>query len=129
MIELSVLAGLLIGGVLLALTDVIPGAFTGDPAVVERAEAIWPLFALIQPLGGAVFALDGILIGAGDTRYLALSMLFAGVCVYVPVALAALHFDWGITGVWLGLVGLMVARLVTLAHRFRGRRWAVVGAT
>jgi len=129
MIELSILAGLLIGAVLLALTSVIPGAFTGDPAVVERAEAIWPLFALIQPLGGAVFALDGILIGAGDTRYLALSMLFAGVCVYVPIALAALHFEWGITGVWVGLVALMVARLVTLAHRFRGRRWAVVGAT
>ena len=27
-------------------------------------------------------------------------MLFAGFGVYVPIALAALHFDWGITGVW-----------------------------
>jgi Na+-driven multidrug efflux pump len=101
--------------------------FTDDPAVIERAKEVWPLFALMQPLGGAVFALDGILIGAGDTRYLAASMVVAGFVVYVPIALAALAFDWGIVGVWCGLIALMVARLITLAARFRTRRWAVVG--
>ena len=129
MIELSVLAGLVIGAILLALTSVIPSFFTDDPAVIERAETIWPLFALMQPLGGAVFALDGILIGAGDTRYLAISMLVAGFGVYAPIAIASLHFDWGITGVWIGLIALMVARLVPLMVRFRGRRWAVIGTT
>jgi len=128
MIELSIAAGLVIGVVLLALTNVIPSAFTDDPAVIERAETVWPLFALMQPLGGAVFALDGILIGAGDTRYLAGSMLLAGLGAYVPIALASLEFDWGITGVWCGLLALMFVRLATLGVRFRGRRWAVVGA-
>jgi putative MATE family efflux protein len=128
MIEISVLTGLVIGAVLLALTDVVPNAFTDDERVVERAHEIWPLFALMQPLGGAVFALDGILIGAGDTRYLAGSMLVAGFGAYVPIALASLHFDWGITGVWCGLIALMIVRLLTLAVRFRTRRWAVVGA-
>jgi putative MATE family efflux protein len=128
MIEISVVAGLLLGVALLALTDVVPDAFTDDPAVIERAHAIWPLFALMQPLGGAVFALDGILIGAGDTRYLAGSMVLAGVVFYVPIALTALHFDWGITGVWCGLIVLMLVRLLTLAARFRTRRWAVLGA-
>ena len=46
-----------------ALTDLLPRAFTGDPAVIERANEVWPLFALMQPVNGAVFALDGILIG------------------------------------------------------------------
>jgi Na+-driven multidrug efflux pump len=46
----------------------------------------------------------------------------------VPIALAALAFDWGIVGVWAGLVALIVARLVTLGWRFLGRRWAVTGA-
>jgi Na+-driven multidrug efflux pump len=75
-----------------------------------------------------VFALDGILIGAGDTRFLMWSMLVAGVGVYVPIALAALHFGWGIEGVWWGLIALLVARGLALGSRFMGKRWAVVGA-
>jgi putative MATE family efflux protein len=128
MIELSVAAGLVLALVLLALGDLLPGAFTDDPAVVERAQEIWPLFALMQPMAAAVFALDGILIGAGDTRYLAASMVVAGFGVYVPIALAALAFGWGIAGVWCGLLALMAARLLTVGARFRGRRWAVTGA-
>jgi putative MATE family efflux protein len=128
MIVLSVGAGLVLAVVLLALTDVIPRAFTSDDAVIERAQEVWPLFALMQPFAAAVFALDGILIGAGDTRYLALSMLVAGFGFYVPIALLALHLEWGITGVWWGLLALMAVRLATLGWRFRSRRWAVVGA-
>ena len=58
--------GAVFAAVLLALGGVLPYAFTGDDSVVERTQAIWLLFALMQPLNGAVFALDGILIGAGD---------------------------------------------------------------
>ena len=128
MIVLSVYAGLVLGVVLLLLTDVVPRAFTGDDAVIERAQEVWPLFALMQPFAAAVFALDGILIGAGDTRYLAVSMVVAGFGVYVPIALLSLALDWGILGVWCGLIALMGARLLALAVRFRGGRWAVVGA-
>jgi putative MATE family efflux protein len=128
MIELAVVAGVVLGLVMLALTDVVPRAFTSDAAVIERAQEVWPLFALMQPFAAAVFALDGILIGAGDTRYLAVSMVVAGFGFYVPIALAALHFEWGIEGVWWGLIALMAVRLATLGFRFRSRRWAVVGA-
>jgi putative MATE family efflux protein len=127
MIELSVVAGLVLGAVLLALAGLLPRAFTSDPEVLDRAREIWPLFALMQPFAAAVFALDGILIGAGDTRYLAWSMVLAGLGAYVPIALAALAFGWGITGVWCGLLALMGVRLATLAVRFRGRVWAVTG--
>jgi putative MATE family efflux protein len=128
MIVLSVASGAVLGLVLLALGDVIPRAFTDDEAVIERAKEVWPLFAIMQPFAGAVFALDGILIGAGDTRYLAVSMVVAGFGFFVPIALLALHYDWGILGVWCGLLALMAVRLLTLGVRFRGRRWAVVGA-
>ena len=86
------------------------------------------MLALMQPAAAVVFALDGILIGAGDTRYLAGSMLLAGVAVYVPIALLALALDWGVTGVWAGLLALVGVRLVTLGWRFAGGRWAVIGA-
>jgi putative MATE family efflux protein len=127
MIEWAVGAGVLIGAVLLALIDVIPRAFTGDPAVIDRAQAMWPLFCALWPLAAIVFALDGILIGAGDTRWLAGAMVVAA-AVFVPLALLALELEWGIVGVWCALLALMAARLATLAPRFVGRRWALVGA-
>jgi putative MATE family efflux protein len=127
MLEWSLAAGLVIGGVLFALRNVIPRAFTDDAAVLERAHAMWPLFCALWPPAAIVFALDGILMGAGDTRYLAGAMV-AAAALYAPLAIAALVFGWGIVGVWAALLVLMVGRLATLAGRFAGRRWALVGA-
>ena len=77
MIVMTVYLGLGFGALMLAFEDVLPRIFTSDPAVLEQAHDSWPIFALMQPLNGAVFALDGILIGAGDARYLMWSMLVA----------------------------------------------------
>jgi MATE family, multidrug efflux pump len=129
MIGWSTLLGALFAIVLLPLGEVIPRAFTDDPAVLHQAKLVWPLFALMQPLAGAVFALDGILIGASDTSYLMWAMLAASFLVYIPIALLSLAEGWGIVGVWVGLVALILARLVLLGTRFAGRRWAVVGWT
>jgi putative MATE family efflux protein len=128
MIWWSLALGTVLGVAMFALTWTLPHAFTDDAGVIDRAQAVWPLFALMQPLAGVVFALDGILIGAGDTRYLMWSMLVAGIGVYVPIALAALHFEWGIVGVWCGLIALLVARALALGWRFVSRRWVVTGA-
>ncbi len=127
MIWWSVAVGALFAVVLLPLGHVVPRAFTGDPAVLAQAAKLWPYFALMQPLGGAVFALDGILIGAGDTSYLMWSMLAAS-AVFIAIAVLALELHWGIVGVWAGLDVLIVARLTLLGLRFSGRRWAVVEA-
>jgi putative MATE family efflux protein len=127
MLGWSFLLGVLFALVMLALVDVLPHAFTDDPRVIDRLHAIWPIFALMQPANALVFALDGILIGASDTRFLKWSMVFASLAVYAPIALMSLAFDWGIVGVWCGLLGLIVARLITCGARFASRRWAVVG--
>ena len=127
MIGWSVAIGALFAAVLLALGDTVPGLFTNDPEVIARADDIWWLFALMMPFNGAVFALDGILIGAGDTRFLMWGML-AAAAVYVPIALLTLRLDWGIVGVWWGLVALIAIRLVTCGGRFASSRWALTGA-
>jgi putative MATE family efflux protein len=127
MLGWSFLVGAVFALGMLALVDVLPHAFTDDPRVIDRLHAIWPIFALMQPANALVFALDGILIGASDTRFLKWSMAFAALCVFAPITLMALAFGWGIVGVWCGLLGLIFARLVTCGARFRGRRWAVVG--
>jgi Na+-driven multidrug efflux pump len=123
MLELSLAAGLVIGGVLLALGQVIPRAFTSDPDVIDQAHDLWPLFCAMWPVAAVVFALDGILIGAGDTRYLAAAMVVAFV-VFLPIVLPAQT----VTVVWLALNVLMLVRLGTLGGRFARRRWALVGA-
>jgi MATE family, multidrug efflux pump len=115
------------GLVLVALTDILPHAFTDDERVVEQAQEIWWLFAALMPLNGVVFALDGILIGAGDTRFLMWGMLISA-AVYIPVALLALDQGWGIMGVWLGLAGLIGTRALTNGLRFLGSRWVLTGA-
>jgi putative MATE family efflux protein len=127
MIGWAVLFGGLFGLVLLALGDVIPRLFTGDPAVIDRAQAMWWIFALMMPLNGAVFALDGILIGAGDTRFLALAMAACS-AVCIPLTVVALEAGWGIVGVWGALAALIVMRLATCGLRFTSRRWALTGA-
>jgi putative MATE family efflux protein len=126
-VVLGLYAGALLAAALLALRGVVPGLFTDDGAVLERLGAMWWLLALMQPVAAIAFALDGVLIGAGDARFLAGAMLASALGVYVPVALAALAFGWGIVGVWCGVVGLMAARAVGLGWRLSSGRWAVVG--
>jgi putative MATE family efflux protein len=128
MIELSVAGGLAIAIVLMALRGVLPEAFTSDAQVLDRARAQWPMLALMQPFGAAVFALDGILLGAGETSFLAWSMLLSSV-VYVALALLAFALHWGVVGVWAAFNVLMLVRLITCGWRFRSGRWIRLGAT
>jgi putative MATE family efflux protein len=127
LVTLALVGGCATGLVLLALNGPLPHVFTSDPRVIDRLHAIWPLFAAMQPAAAVVFALDGVLIGAGDTRFLAAAMMLAALVFYVPLALAALHFHWGIVGVWAGLLALVAVRLATNAWRFARRRWIVLG--
>jgi len=126
MIWLSVALGAAFALVMLALAGVIPRAFTDDASVLDQTALLWPLFALMQPLNGAVFALDGILIGASDGRFLAVSM-FAAFAACAAVLLLTVEADWGIRGVWAALVVLIVGRLALLTTRFRRGRWLVTG--
>jgi putative MATE family efflux protein len=126
MIAWSVIVGAAFALVLAPLAGALPRAFSGDGGVLHQAHELWPYFVLMQPLGGAVFALDGILIGASDTQYLMWSMIAAS-AVFITLAVLSLERGWGIVGVWIALDVLIASRLALLSVRFVGRRWAVVG--
>jgi putative MATE family efflux protein len=126
MIAWSVVVGIGFAVVLAPLFALLPRVFTSDPAVLHEAKELWPYLALMQPIGGAVFALDGILIGASDTQYLMWSMVGAA-ALFFGLAVAAYEAAWGIVGIWIALDILLLVRFVALWSRFRGRRWAVVG--
>ena len=126
MIGLSVAVGAGFALVFLGLGGVIPRIFTSDPEVLAQCALLWPLFALMQPLNGAVFALDGILIGASDGAYLALSMVVA-FAVFVAALAVVSYAEWGARGVWAALTVLIITRLALMGARFRRRQWLVTG--
>jgi putative MATE family efflux protein len=111
---------------LLALAGVLPRAFTSDALVLEQCALLWPIFALMQPLNGAVFALDGILIGASDGPFIAGSMVAAFLACASTLAVVW-SAGWGVRGVWAALALLILVRFLTMGARFRRRRWIVTG--
>ncbi|MGH2750674.1 MAG: MATE family efflux transporter [Actinomycetota bacterium] len=113
-------AGLYLSRNLLAAT------FSSDDAVVTSATALIAWLALVQPLNALAFTLDGILIGASDTRFLATSMLGSSVA-YACVSVMALNFGWGTAGLALGATIWMTLRTATTAWRWRSGRWTLIG--
>jgi putative MATE family efflux protein len=120
-------AGIAFAVVIGAGWTLIPAAFTSSSGVQHQAHILWPWLAGMQPFAGVLFALDGVLIGAGDVGYLRTLTLIAGVGAFAPLNLAALHWHWGIGGVWAGLTAFILVRLVGMVVRTRGERWIVVG--
>ncbi|HET9689682.1 MAG TPA: MATE family efflux transporter [Acidimicrobiales bacterium] len=120
-------AGAAAGAALAGGWWLLPGLFTSSPAVIHQAHLLWPLLAGMQPLAGVLFALDGVLIGAGDVAFMRSLTVGAALGVFVPVDLAALHWHWGVTGVWAGLTGFVACRLAGMLVRARGERWLVAG--
>ena len=120
--------GAAFGIVFAALAGVLPRVFTVDPAVLAAVPAAWWFFAGMQPLAGVVFALDGVLLGAGDAAYLRTTTLLAAAVGFLPLTWASLALGWGLVGIWTGLAAMVAVRLAAVLLRVRSGRWAVAGA-
>jgi putative MATE family efflux protein len=127
MIELGVALGVALGLLVFALRTLLPDVFTSDPAVAALAAFVLGWVAVMQPVNAVAFVLDGILIGAGDMRFLAWAMVGAA-AVFIPPALAVGALDAGIGWLWACIGLLMLTRATTLYVRFAGGRWSVLGA-
>jgi putative MATE family efflux protein len=106
---------------------VVPGWFTTDSAVRDQAAVIWPWFVGLLPFAGVVYALDGVLIGAGDVRFLRNITLAATLLAFLPAIWLAYALDLGLGGVWAGLGLFILVRFGTLVWRWRSPGWAVPG--
>jgi putative MATE family efflux protein len=133
MVRWGIAAGVLFGVVLLICGSLLGPLFSSDPAVRTALSAVLVVAALTQPLSGYVFVLDGVLIGAGDGRYLAMTAVIQTVA-FVPLALAIAV--WGPTGtaglvlLWIAYAGgWMALRAVLLGRRARGDAWLITGTT
>ena len=118
-VRLSVIAGVGLGVVLAFTSWLLPRVFSDDPAVVERATVALLWLALIVVPGAVAFAYDGILIGAGDYRFLGLAAVAYLIAVAPLGVLTLLTPDLGITGIWASLFVWMILRAVVNARRTR----------
>jgi len=128
----GVLAAVALGAVLAAVSPVLGRVFASDPAVLALLPGGILVLAASLPLGAVVFVLDGVLIGAGDARYLAWTGVL-NLAVYLPLLwlAATLPGDTAAAVVAIQLafcVGYLAARGVTLVLRARGERWLVTGS-
>jgi len=120
LIRFGLIAGVALGVVLAALSPVLGFVFTDDAAVRSALVPVFLILALGGPLAGFVFVLDGVLIGAGDGRYLALTGIL-NLLVYLPL----LWLESGsLVTLWAAFaLGYLGARALTLGLRVRGEAW------
>ncbi|MFC5744987.1 MATE family efflux transporter [Actinomadura rugatobispora] len=127
MVQWGAACGVVFGIAVLAVRPWLPALFSPDDQVRNLLLGSLILVALLQPIAGVVFVLDGILIGAGDGPYLAVTSVIATLA-FLPAALLAYWADAGLIGLWLAIGLWMVTRLITLGLRARGDAWLVTGA-
>ncbi len=107
---------------------VIPRLFTSDDGVLDQMDSAWWFFVAIMPIAGIVFALDGVLLGAGDVKFLRNATLLCAITGFLPLIWLSLAFGWGLVGIWSGLTLFVVLRMVAVVWRFRSNRWSIEGA-
>ncbi|MBA0045009.1 MATE family efflux transporter [Mycobacteroides sp. LB1] len=106
---------------------VLPGLFTSDAAVLHEMYVPWWFLVCQLPISGLVFALDGVLLGAADARFMRNATMVSALCGFLPLVWLSLVFGWGLTGIWSGLTLFLILRLVLVGWRALSGRWAVLG--
>ena len=95
----------------------IPSVFTDDRSVLDAIGVPWWFMVAQLPIAGIVFALDGVLLGAGDAKFMRNATLISALVGFLPLIWLSLVFGWGLVGIWSGLSTFMVLRLVFVGWR------------
>ncbi|WP_405018649.1 MATE family efflux transporter [Kitasatospora sp. NBC_00070] len=127
MIEWGLLVGVLLGLLLVLTRPLYVPLFSADPVVRQQLSDVLLLVALTEPVAGVVFVLDGVLMGAGDGRYLAWAGL-GTFAVFAPVALLVPALGGGLAALWWAMNLFMLSRAAFLCLRVRTGHWLVTGA-
>jgi putative MATE family efflux protein len=123
----STLASGLLAGVFAVGASVIPGVFTDDRSVLDAIGIPWWFMVAQLPVAGIVFALDGVLLGTGDAKFMRNATLISALVGFLPLIWLSLAYGWGLLGIWAGLSTFMVLRLVFVGWRAFSGRWLVSG--
>jgi putative MATE family efflux protein len=120
----STVAAVVLAALLAAGAGELPGLFTSDAAVLAAVGVPWWFLVAQLPLAGIVFALDGVLLGAGDAAFMRTATVISALAGFLPLTWLALILDWGLAGIWSGLTTFIALRLVFVGWRALSGRWA-----
>lgn len=107
-------------------SGVIPRIFTTSPEVLDVISGPWWVMTFLVVIGGVVFALDGVLLGAGDAAFLRTLTLASVLVGFLPGVWLAYALNAGLVGVWGGIAAFILIRMVGVVWRFYSMRWARV---
>ncbi len=107
--------------------SVLPSLFTDDRSVLDAIGVPWWFMVAQLPIAGIVFALDGVLLGAGDAAFMRTATLISALVGFLPLIWLSLLFGWGLLGIWSGLSTFLVLRLAFVGWRAASGRWLVSG--
>ncbi|MFN8088441.1 MAG: MATE family efflux transporter [Mycobacterium sp.] len=124
----STIAAAVAAAVLAAGAAVLPPLFTSDRSVQAAIGVPWWFMVAQLPFAGMVFALDGVLLGAGDAAFMRSATLVSAAVGFLPLIWLALVFGWGLAGIWSGLSAFIVLRLMFAGWRAFSGRWLVPGS-
>ncbi len=122
----GVAVGLLAAAAVAVLIPFAPAWFSDDSEVRELTRFLLLIVVAIQPAGALAFVLDGVLIGAGDMRFMAKAMSGLTLAL-IPALVAVAVLSAGIGWLWLTFGVFMVGRVVVLGRRFLSDDWLITG--
>ncbi|BCO42662.1 DNA-damage-inducible protein DinF [Mycobacterium paraintracellulare] len=102
----------------------LPRLFTDDRSVLAAIGVPWWFLVAQLPFAGIVFALDGVLLGAGDAAFMRTATVISALVGFLPLIWLSLVFGWGLAGIWAGLTTFVLLRLVFVGARAISGRWA-----
>ncbi|WP_292976622.1 MATE family efflux transporter [Mycobacterium sp.] len=120
---ISLLAATVLAVLLGVGEPVLPGLFIHDHSVLTTVHVPWWLLTAQLPIAGIVFGLDGVLLGAGDAKFLRNATVISAAVGFLPLIWLSLIFGWGLVGIWSGLTTFTVLRLVFVGARILSGRW------
>ncbi len=123
----STIASAVLAGIFAVGATVFPGIFTDDRSVLDAISVPWWFMVAQLPIAGIVFALDGVLLGAGDAKFMRNATLVSALLGFLPLIWLSLAFGWGLLGIWSGLSTFIVLRLVFVGWRALSGHWLVPG--
>lgn len=124
----STAAAALLAAVFAVGFSALPELFTDDRSVLAAISVPWWFLVAQLPFAGIVFALDGVLLGAGDAAFMRTATVISALVGFLPLIWLSLVFDWGLAGIWSGLTTFVVLRLIFVGWRAVSGRWAATTA-